>query len=67
MRQHTIRKSVTLDGVGLHSGKPTRVTLSPAPEDTGIVFRVGCDHIAAAPESVVMHGTRATSAASRMR
>ncbi|PYN61328.1 MAG: hypothetical protein DMD92_04965, partial [Candidatus Rokuibacteriota bacterium] len=48
MRQHTIRKSVTLDGVGLHSGKPTRVTLSPAPEDTGIVFRVGCDHIAAA-------------------
>src|SRR2546430_7132748 len=53
MRQHTIRKPVTLEGVGLHSGKPARVTLSPAPEDTGIVFRVGGDHIAAAPESVV--------------
>ena len=53
MRQQTNRKSVTLEGVGLHSGKPARVTLSPAPEDTGIVFRVGGDHIAAAPESVV--------------
>jgi UDP-3-O-[3-hydroxymyristoyl] N-acetylglucosamine deacetylase len=53
MRQHTIRKPVTLEGVGLHSGKPSRVTLSPAPEDTGIVFRAGADRIAAAPESVV--------------
>jgi UDP-3-O-[3-hydroxymyristoyl] N-acetylglucosamine deacetylase len=53
MRQQTIRKPVTLEGVGLHSGKPARVTLSPAPEDTGIVFRAGGDRIAAAPESVV--------------
>ncbi len=55
MRQQTIRKQVTLEGVGLHSGKPTRVTLSPAPEDTGIVFRSGAigDRITAAPESVV--------------
>ncbi|MBI4495774.1 MAG: UDP-3-O-acyl-N-acetylglucosamine deacetylase, partial [Deltaproteobacteria bacterium] len=53
MRQHTIKKSVTLEGVGLHSGKPVRITLSPAPEDTGIVFRVAGDRIAAAPESVV--------------
>src|SRR5205823_12070846 len=53
MRQQTIRRPVTLEGVGLHSGKPARVTLSPAPEDTGIVFRAGADRIAAAPESVV--------------
>lgn len=53
MRQHTIKKTVSLEGVGLHSGKPARVTLSPAPEDTGIVFRTGADRIAAAPESVV--------------
>ena len=39
--------------MGLHSGKPAKVTLSPAPEDTGIVFRVGGDRITAAPESVV--------------
>ncbi|MBI1734775.1 MAG: UDP-3-O-[3-hydroxymyristoyl] N-acetylglucosamine deacetylase [Candidatus Rokubacteria bacterium] len=53
MHQRTIRKSVTIDGIGLHSGKPTRVTLAPAPADTGIVFRVGGEIIPAAPESVV--------------
>jgi UDP-3-O-[3-hydroxymyristoyl] N-acetylglucosamine deacetylase len=53
MRQHTIKRPVTLEGVGLHSGKPARVTISPAPENTGIVFKAGTDRIAAAPESVV--------------
>jgi UDP-3-O-[3-hydroxymyristoyl] N-acetylglucosamine deacetylase len=53
MRQQTIRRPVTLEGVGLHSGKQARVTLSPAPEDTGIVFRAGADRIAAVPQSVV--------------
>jgi UDP-3-O-[3-hydroxymyristoyl] N-acetylglucosamine deacetylase len=55
MRQQTIRRSVSLDGIGLHSGKPVSVTLSPAPPDFGIVFRAGLDGepIPAAPESVV--------------
>src|SRR5438067_2014456 len=55
MRQHTIRKAVCLEGVGLHSGKTVRVTLAPGPADTGIVFRVGehAEPIAAVPESVV--------------
>lgn len=55
MRQHTIRKAVCLEGVGLHSGKTVRVTLAPGPADSGIVFRVGehGDPIPAAPESVV--------------
>src|SRR3982751_6778906 len=55
MRQHTIRKAVSLEGVGLHCGKTVRVTLSPATSDTGIVFRVGehAEPIAAVPESVV--------------
>ncbi|MEX2148525.1 MAG: UDP-3-O-acyl-N-acetylglucosamine deacetylase [Candidatus Rokuibacteriota bacterium] len=55
MRQQTIRKIVTLEGIGLHSGKPARLTLSPAPANSGIVFRVGPqgDPIPAAPESVV--------------
>jgi UDP-3-O-[3-hydroxymyristoyl] N-acetylglucosamine deacetylase len=54
-RQQTIRREVTLEGIGLHSGKRVRLTLSPAPADTGIVFRVGPDGppIPAAPESVV--------------
>ena len=55
MRQHTIRKAVSLEGVGLHSGKTVRVTLAPAPADSGIVFRVGelGEPIPATPESVV--------------
>jgi UDP-3-O-[3-hydroxymyristoyl] N-acetylglucosamine deacetylase len=55
MRQQTIRKPVGLDGIGLHSGKAVRVSLSPGPADSGIVFRVGehGDRIPAAPESVV--------------
>jgi len=53
MRQHTIKKTVTLDGIGLHCGKPVRLSLSPAPADSGIVFRVGTERITAAPESVV--------------
>ncbi len=55
MRQQTIRKSVTLEGIGLHSGKTVRLTLSPAPPDSGIIFCVGSngDPIPAAPESVV--------------
>jgi UDP-3-O-[3-hydroxymyristoyl] N-acetylglucosamine deacetylase len=53
MQQRTIRKPVTIDGIGLHSGKPTRVVLSPAPPDSGVVFRVGSEVIPAAVESVV--------------
>ena len=53
MRQHTIRKTVSLGGIGLHSGKPVRVVMSPAPSESGIVFRVGAERIPAAPESVV--------------
>ena len=52
--QRTIRKQVSLEGIGLHSGKPVRLTLSPAPVDSGISFRVADgDPIPAAPESVV--------------
>src|SRR5438309_11758782 len=55
MRQHTIRKAVCLEGVGLHSGKTVRVTLAPGLADSGIAFRVGehADPIPATPESVV--------------
>src|SRR5437016_7598635 len=53
MRQYTIKKRVTLEGVGLHSGKQAKVALSPAPEDSGLVSGAGDDRITAAPESVV--------------
>lgn len=55
MHQRTIRKSVTMEGVGLHSGRPVRITMSPAPANSGITFRVAShsEAIPAAPESVV--------------
>jgi UDP-3-O-[3-hydroxymyristoyl] N-acetylglucosamine deacetylase/3-hydroxyacyl-[acyl-carrier-protein] dehydratase len=36
--QHTIGKSVSLTGVGLHTGASATVTLHPAPENYGIKF-----------------------------
>src|SRR5499426_2715093 len=55
MRQHTIRKPVSIEGIGLHSGKVARVTVSPAPVDAGVVFnlRATGERIPARPESVV--------------
>jgi UDP-3-O-acyl N-acetylglucosamine deacetylase len=37
--QRTIRKQVALAGIGLHSGEPVTMTLSPAAADTGVLFR----------------------------
>ena len=39
MRQRTLKSLVSASGVGLHSGQKVRMTLRPAPADTGIVFR----------------------------
>lgn len=36
--QRTIRKIIFSEGIGLHSGKPVKMVLKPAPTDTGIVF-----------------------------
>ncbi len=36
--QRTIRKRATIQGVGLHTGKPTQLSFAPAPENTGIYF-----------------------------
>lgn len=38
MQQRSIVNSITLKGIGLHSGIQTRVTLKPAEPDTGINF-----------------------------
>ena len=37
-KQHTIGKSVSLTGVGLHTGVLAKVTFNPAPENYGIRF-----------------------------
>lgn len=38
IHQRTIKKAVTLTGIGLHSGKEARITLKPAPANKGILF-----------------------------
>ena len=38
INQKTLKKKVTLDGVGLHTGKSVKLTFKPAPVDTGYVF-----------------------------
>ncbi len=37
-RECTIGKDISLEGIGLHSGRPARMTLRPARPGTGIVF-----------------------------
>ena len=39
LRQRTLKSLVSAAGVGLHTGQKVRITLRPAPADTGVVFR----------------------------
>src|SRR5690606_3981215 len=36
--QTTLKSSVTLSGIGVHSGKPVSISFHPADADTGITF-----------------------------
>ncbi len=37
-KQHTIKDTALIDGIGLHSGNEVKLKFNPAPIDTGIVF-----------------------------
>lgn len=37
--QSTVATEILIEGIGLHSGLPVSVSIQPAPEDTGILFR----------------------------
>jgi UDP-3-O-[3-hydroxymyristoyl] N-acetylglucosamine deacetylase/3-hydroxyacyl-[acyl-carrier-protein] dehydratase len=39
VQQMTIKKPVSMSGVGLHTGVTTTMTFKPAPENYGIRFR----------------------------
>lgn len=39
MKQRTVSRVATVDGIGVNSGEPVKLTLRPAPAGTGIVFR----------------------------
>ncbi len=64
MKQTTIKKAIGCSGIGLHSGKVVKLTLSPAQEDTGIVFHIHGDHgvkvVAPEPDSVIATGLATT-------
>lgn len=36
--QRTLKKRVTIEGAGLHTGAPTSISFGPAPADTGVYF-----------------------------
>src|SRR5262245_51424301 len=60
--QHSIRKAVRCEGVGLHTGVPVMISLHPAPPDHGIVFVVGVEEtrVPVCPESL-LNGHYATT------
>ena len=37
--QQTINKKISFEGIGLHTGKQSKISISPAPEDHGIIFK----------------------------
>jgi len=39
MNQHTLKASVSLSGIGLHTGKNVSMTLHPAPINHGFKFK----------------------------
>ena len=39
IRQRTLKNAIKATGIGLHTGQKVYLTLKPAKEDTGIVFR----------------------------
>lgn len=65
--QYTVKKEYTFEGKGLHTGKMARMTVKPAPADTGIVFRrtdLGEDATVAALAENVSNTARSTTISS---
>jgi len=65
IRQRTLKSTIRATGVGLHTGKKVYLTLSPAPVDSGIVFR-RTDVTPAAVIPVSAQGVRNTQLATRL-
>jgi UDP-3-O-[3-hydroxymyristoyl] N-acetylglucosamine deacetylase len=59
--QRTIRRQVAIEGIGLHSGDPVKLTLSPAAADTGILFRAADGTLVPADIDHVVDGRAATT------
>ena len=59
--QQTLRQPVTLTGIGLHSGEPVEMTVSPACADTGILFRAADGTLIPANADHVVDSNSATT------
>jgi len=59
--QTTVRRSVTIEGLGLHSGEMARLTVAPAGSDTGILFRAPDGTLIPANADHVVDGHFATT------
>jgi UDP-3-O-[3-hydroxymyristoyl] N-acetylglucosamine deacetylase len=63
--QRTIRHRATVEGIGLHTGKPARLTFCPAAENTGIYF-VRRDLPGSPMLSTLAEGVQATTLATTL-
>ena len=52
MKQRTLKKSIVLSGTGLHSGQEARLSLSPAPANSGVAFVKGTVRVPALVEQI---------------
>lgn len=62
--QQTLRKNYIFEGKGLHTGRVARMTVCPAPVDTGIIFKrtdIGSDAIVEALAENVSNTARSTT------
>ena len=62
--QQTLRKSYSFEGKGLHTGKIAKMTVSPAPAGTGILFKrvdLGPDAVVEALAENVSNTARSTT------
>ena len=39
LNQKTLKETIAIDGIGLHSGKKVHMEIKPAKPNTGIVFK----------------------------
>jgi len=59
--QQTLRHPASLDGIGLHSGDPVKMTVSPAGADTGVLFRASDGTLIPANTDHVVDSNSATT------
>jgi len=59
--QQTVRRPISLDGIGLHSGDAVKMTVSPAGADTGILFRASDGTLIPANADHVVDSNSATT------